>query len=251
MNFLRPLLIALQFLTRLPITLRELPNERETGLSMLFYPCVGLLIGGLLAALGMAATYAHAPTALCAALLVALWVGLTGGLHLDGLADSVDGWIGGQGRPERILEIMKDPCCGPMGVSVLVLVLLLKFVAVQALLENGGVAGLLLAPLLGRMALPLLFFSTPYVRRGGLGSILASHFPRRQSVVVVLLFSLTILVAYTWNGALAVGAAMGAFTLLRRTMRQTIGGTTGDTAGALVEVVEVTVVVALGLFSGA
>ena len=164
---------------------------------------------------------------------------------------SVDGWIGGQGRPERILEIMKDPRCGPMGVIALLLVVLLKFSAVLALLEMGGAPLLLLAPLLGRMALPLLFFSTPYVRRGGLGSILASHFPRRPSVVVVLLFSLTILAAYTWNGALAVGAAMGAFTLLRRTMRQTIGGTTGDTAGALVEVVEVAVVVALGLFSGA
>ena len=70
-----------------------------------------------------------------AALLLALWVALTGALHLDGLADSADAWLGGFGDPARTLEIMKDPRSGPVAVVVLVLLLLLKFSALLVVLQ--------------------------------------------------------------------------------------------------------------------
>lgn len=82
--------------------------------------------------------------------LQAVWVGLSGGLHLDGLADTADAWIGGHADRQRTLEIMKDPRSGPIAVVVLLLVLLLKFAALVVLLGQGAWAGLLLAPWLGR-----------------------------------------------------------------------------------------------------
>src|SRR5690606_5510087 len=117
---------------------------------------------------------------LLAALLLAIWVGLTGALHLDGLADTVDAWIGGYGDRERTLAIMKDPRSGPMAVVALVLLLLLKFAALVVLLESGADAALWLALLMGRSALLGLFLTTSYVREGGLGTALAEHLPRRQ-----------------------------------------------------------------------
>src|SRR5690554_3242899 len=162
-----PLLIALQFLTRLPVRLPGLPTAQDNGRSLLWYPFVGLLIGGLLL-LGFAVTSGIA-VSLQAALLLAVWVWLSGGLHLDGLADTADAWVGGYGDRERTLAIMKDPACGPIGVISLVLLLLLKWAALVALLESGQWLPLLLAPWLGRWILPLLLLTTAYVRPGGMG----------------------------------------------------------------------------------
>jgi adenosylcobinamide-GDP ribazoletransferase len=176
---MQPFLIALQFLTCLPVRLRGMPEPQQIGRSLLYYPLVGLLLGGMLCLLGMALGNAAPP--LKAALLLAAWVWLTGALHLDGLADSADAWLGGFGDRERTLAIMKDPCSGPVAVAVLVLVLLLKFVALWTLLEQGNPWVLLAVPLLGRSAMLGLFLTTPYVRPGGLGQALAEHMPRSEA----------------------------------------------------------------------
>jgi adenosylcobinamide-GDP ribazoletransferase len=93
---LKPLLIALQFLTRLPVKAGDW-SDRDIGRSMLFYPLVGLLLG--LALASVTAALHGAPPGVVAAVLLALWVVATGALHLDGLADSADAWIGGFGDP--------------------------------------------------------------------------------------------------------------------------------------------------------
>ncbi|MNO59174.1 Cobalamin synthase [compost metagenome] len=244
MRLPEPLLIALQFLTRLPVSLPGMPAPQQLGRSLLWYPAVGVLIGALLLLLHSA--LAGAPALLQAALLLALWVGLSGALHLDGLADMADAWVGGHGDRERTLTIMKDPRSGPIAVVALVLLLLLKFAALVALLQAGQWAALLLAPWLGRSLLPLLFFTTPYVRAGGLGQALSEHLPRRQlpwllggNALAMLLFG--------WCGLLAIGAALLTFFLMRRAFVTRLGGTTGDTAGALVEAGECVVLVILAL----
>lgn len=241
MAFLRPLLIALQFLTRLPVPLRGAPLERDIGRSLLYYPLVGLLLGSLLVALAWAPV--GGGEGLRAAILLAVWAFASGGLHLDGLADSADAWVGGLGDRERTLAIMKDPNCGPAGVVALVLVLLLKFAALQTLLVHGAWAALVLAPLLGRTALPALFLTTPYVRPGGLGDVLARCLPRRAALLVVL----AVLVATGIHAWWPVLAALAAFAGLRTLMLRRLGGTTGDTAGALVEIIETVVLVGAAL----
>lgn len=233
-----PLLIALQFLTRLPIRLIRVPSAEESSRSLLWYPLVGLLLGvALLLALWL---LEGVVPLLQAALLLALWVWLSGGLHLDGLADTADAWVGGYGDRERTLAIMKDPACGPIGVISLVLLLLLKFSALVALLQAGQWGALLLAPWLGRWVLPLLLYSTPYVRPGGLGQLLVEHMPRRSLPMMLLLHGLAMLL-FGWPGLLALGIALMVLLVVRHYLCERLGGTTGDTAGALVELVEVAV----------
>lgn len=238
---LRPFLIAAQFLTRLPIPRLNTITERDTGRSMLFYPLVGLIIGLLLAALLL--VMGKAPPALQAALLLAVWVLITGGLHLDGLADSADAWVGGLGDRERTLAIMKDPNCGPAGGVAIVLVLLLKFAALDAAVVSGDWTALLLAPVLGRTAPPLLFLTTPYVRRQGLGSTLTGHLPRRTAALVTAATAAAILLSAGINALWPVISATGVFALCRAMMVRRIGGATGDTAGALVEITETAVLI--------
>jgi adenosylcobinamide-GDP ribazoletransferase len=241
-----PWWIALQFLTRLPVTLSGMPTPEQQGRSLLFYPLVGVLIGLLL--VGAQVLLADTAVLLQAALLLVLWVGISGGLHLDGLADSADAWVGGFGDKERTLSIMKDPRSGPIAVVVLLLVLLLKFAALVALLEGDAALLLLLVPWLARCLLPLLFLTTAYVRPGGLGQALAEHLPRRQ-LLWVLVANAVVMLLFGGSALLAMLVAGGLFVWLRALMLKRLGGTTGDTAGALLELAECTVLVALALTS--
>ncbi|RON49663.1 adenosylcobinamide-GDP ribazoletransferase [Pseudomonas frederiksbergensis] len=241
-----PFWIALQFLSSLPIRLPGMPVPQESGRSLLFYPLVGLLFGGLL--WGLNGLLAGTPLLLHAALLLTVWVLLSGALHLDGLADSADAWLGGFGDRERTLTIMKDPRSGPIAVVTLVLVLLLKFAALLALIEQGQGVVLIIVPLIGRAALLGLFLTTPYVRAGGLGQALADHLPRKAGWRVLAVSALgCVLIAGVFNGLVALAMAAVGFVWLRQVMVRRLGGTTGDTAGALLELLEMAVLVGLAL----
>ncbi|MFJ4354213.1 adenosylcobinamide-GDP ribazoletransferase [Pseudomonas sp. NPDC089428] len=240
-----PFWIALQFLSSLPVRLPGMPEPREMGRSLLCYPLVGVLFGLLLWLASHLLQGVAAP--LHAALLLALWVLLSGALHLDGLADSADAWLGGFGDRERTLQIMKDPRSGPIAVVTLVLVLLLKFCALWVLVEQGAGMALLLAPVVGRAAMLGLFLGTPYVRRGGLGQALAEHLPRRAAGWVLLASVLLCVLLGGMRAILPMLAAFAVFIGLRRLMCKRLGGTTGDTAGAMLELLELTVLLGLAV----
>jgi adenosylcobinamide-GDP ribazoletransferase len=228
---MRGLAIAFGFLTRLPVPRIEPRSDALAG-SLKWYPLVGLVLGTLLAGAATLLSGVLHPLPAAAIVLVA-WVALTGALHLDGLADSADAWIGGLGDRTRTLAIMKDPRSGPAGVVSLVLVLLLKFSALATL---GDPWLLLLPPLLGRAAIVVWFLTTPYVRAGGLGDPLRGA-PIAGCHVAIALAVLSSLCF----GKAGVIALLGAFAigwLWRRAVMRRLGGFTGDTAGALVELVE-------------
>ncbi|MCQ6257658.1 adenosylcobinamide-GDP ribazoletransferase [Pseudomonas sp. Q11] len=237
--------IALQFLSSLPVRLPGMPEPAQLGRSLLFYPLVGLLFGGLL--WGVDAVLLGAPLLLHGALLLTAWVLLSGGLHLDGLADSADAWLGGFGDRERTLLIMKDPRSGPIAVITLVLVLLLKFAALLALIEQRQTLALIIVPVLGRSALLGLLLTTPYVRAGGLGQALADHLPRRTGWQVLLACAVGAMLVAGWAGVSALVIALAVFVGLRQMMLRRLGGCTGDTAGALLELLEMVVLVGLVL----
>jgi adenosylcobinamide-GDP ribazoletransferase len=243
MNRLSPLWIAMQLLTRLPVPDPRATDATTLGRSLLYYPLVGLLIGTLLAASAWLLGAYFAPLPL-GAFLLALWVALTGALHLDGLADSADGWLGGYGSPERTLEIMHDPRSGPAALVAVTLVLLLKFAALTVIAEKQMWAGLLCIPLLARTLVPLLFLTTPCARREGMAASLAARLPRRSAWLVVLLGFLAVALASTTGPWLLLGG-LAAFMLMRRLMLARIGGLTGDTTGALVELSEAVALLAL------
>ncbi|VVO21556.1 adenosylcobinamide-GDP ribazoletransferase [Pseudomonas fluorescens] len=240
-----PFWIALQFLSSLPIRLPGMPTPQEVGRSLLFYPLVGLLIGVILWALNW--LLLGTPLLLHAALLLTAWVLLSGGLHLDGLADSADAWLGGYGDRECTLTIMKDPRSGPIAVVTLVLVLLLKFAALLALIEQPHSVVLIIVPLIGRGAMLGLFLTTPYVRPGGLGQALADHLPRLAGMQVLAVSVVACVLVAGLGGVLAVVLAALVFAWLRHAMLRRLGGTTGDTAGALLELLEMIVIVGLAV----
>lgn len=235
-------LIALQFLTRIPVGYNALPSAEQLGRSVLFYPAVGLLLGILLATL--ASLLPGTSALLQATLVLTVWVLSTGGLHLDGLADCADAWVGGYGDRERSLRIMKDPASGPIAVSVLVLVLLLKFAALAALLTQDRFAPLVITPLLGRSAILMLMLSTDYVRPQGLAETLLQHLPVSAARWLV---AACVLLALAIAGLPALAAAGLLLLWLRHAAIARLGGATGDVYGAAVELVETTVLVTVAL----
>ena len=236
---------AVQFLTRLPTPALRNYDDALAGRSALYFPLVGLLIGLLLWLL--ASVTGAATPGVQAALILALWVGLSGGLHLDGLGDSADAWLGGYGDRQRTLEIMKDPRAGAAAVVAIALLLIVKFAALQALLTTGNAAWLILAPLLGRASSLALFLTTPSARSDGFGAILSRHLPRRAAWWVVAAAALLCLLMLGAGGLwlLLILFALGFG--LRRLMLQRLGGSTGDTAGALTEFSEAATLLVLGL----
>ena len=227
-------LAALQFLTRIPVGSsagRQGPDAGAPANTAVFYPLVGAVIGGILAV----AAALLPPLTVSAALLLSIWVLLTGALHLDGLADSADAWLGGFGDRERTLAIMKDSAVGVGGVVALVLVLLLKYAALGVLLEQHDYLALLLVPVLARAACLALLLTTPYVRENGLGSGLVDRINGNAAWGVIAGAALLyLIVAGFWPTAAAGVVAV----LLRWLMLRRIGGITGDTMGGFIEVIE-------------
>lgn len=240
---MRALLIALQFLTILPVRLQDEFSEQDIGRSLLFYPVVGLLIGFVLSLLAWSLT-SQLPM-VSAILVLAVWVTVTGALHLDGLADSADAWLGGIGDKAKTLSIMKDPAAGPIAVVTIVLVLLIKFVMLTVLFSQQNWWALIWSVVLARTALPLLFLTTDYVRPHGLGSILK----QQQSVLHTQRLMLLIGVLALFSiGLFALLFGLLIFLLLRYLMERRLNGFTGDTAGAMVELLEAALLMFFVLF---
>ncbi|MCI5166159.1 MAG: adenosylcobinamide-GDP ribazoletransferase [Candidatus Electrothrix sp. GM3_4] len=181
------------------------------------------------------------PPAVTAVLTVCILLFFSGGLHLDGLADTADGFFSARPR-ERMLEIMRDSASGAMGVIALVLLLSLKIVCLASMTDQLLVA-VFLMPIAGRVAILLLMAMLPYARpEGGLGSLFKDSFDTNQarihSLVVLLVFSGISWAAAGPTGILAVFAVLLMTALFAFFCRHKIGGVTGDTLGAACELAE-------------
>ena len=239
---MRALRLAVALLTRLPVDAPADPTDADLGRSVAFYPLVGLGLGLVLAA--AAALAGQGPGLLAAVLVVTLWAAATGFLHLDGLADSADAWLGGHGDAERTLAILKDPYAGPAGVAAVVLALLIKVAALAPLLAAGGAAAaLVVAAVLARAGAAGLLLTTAYVRPGGLGEVQAANLPRPA---VWLAVGLSVLLALILGGVTGFAVLVFAgivLVFLRWLMVRRLGGVTGDTLGAAIEIGEAVVLV--------
>jgi len=239
----KALLAAIATLSILPIS--KAFSERDLSASLLYFPLVGLLIGAFL----MAATHLLRPIfppLVLSALLLFISVLLTGGLHLDGLADLCDG-LGAGATPKRILSVMKDSHIGAFGVIALMLVLLLKFSLFHALIEKGQPKTFLLMGLLSRWAMVLAAFIGEYPRAAGTGQPFIGKISLKRCLVAsgtTVIFSWAILQSFGLLAMLLVALSVIAFV---RTLKSKIGGLTGDALGALNEKVEVLVLLFLVL----
>lgn len=212
----------------------------KNGESFAFFPLVGALIGAALWATHALLGQGFVAEVRAAGVLL-VWVLLTGGLHLDGFADTCDG-VFATVAPARRLEIMKDPRTGAWAVVGLILLLLLKW---SLLLDVRALPALLVAPMAGRWLMTCVAWMFPYARASGMGS----HFREGLGAQQVIGASLTLvpLSVWGWQVALALVIVAGVGVLFARWASGRLGGgLTGDVYGALCEMGELCV---LGVFA--
>jgi adenosylcobinamide-GDP ribazoletransferase len=236
MKFTFPL--ALTFLTIFPWPRLKEVTPGDLARSLFWYPWVGALLGLIYWGAGILLLRFFLPPA-AAALLLVLTVLLTRGLHLDGLADTVDG-LGGGHTPEDRLAIMKDSRLGAFGGISLVLVLLLKFAFLQSALSLSQVRSLILFPLISRWGLVLLAGLAPYARPGGgLGQAVTEGATLPLIAGATALTLILSFVAGGFPGLIILGLAGLVVWGLSWFFWRTLGGITGDVYGAVCEILEV------------
>jgi len=224
--------LAQSFLTRFPIPMQIEYSDKNIGCAVLYYPVVGLLIGALLA--GLASLLSFIDHLLLAAILTSIWAAVTGALHLDGLADSADAWLGGHGDKQRIFTIMQDPRSGTAAVVALVLILLLKVILLSLLLQYEQYFLILMTPIAARLAAVSLLSLLPAAKKEGLAHMAKTSLPRLTRFYLLMMLCLLALL-------MPLGLGFIVLTLygLKQMMQQQIGGVTGDTLGASIEIIEI------------
>jgi len=254
------------FFTRLPVPKIEFTDERYRK-AMIFLPLVGLVIGAVLVLIQMFLVFVETPQILIGAVLTCAYIFLSGGLHFDGLADTCDGFFSGRSR-EQALEIMKDSRIGVFGTLGLFMAGIFYF----ALFTQVSVLGLLVFPLCGRACCLISASLAPYAReegmgkatseRGGAGSVLSAivsiigasflTIPLAKLVIIMgarfeplltvgtsefpVAFTGVIISFITIAAQLAAGAAVLVTVYMTMSFKKRLGGVTGDTFGAVIEV---------------
>ncbi len=226
--------LAFSLLTTLPFPAPACWKPGDSGRAAGWFSLVGLVIGLLVAGIHWLAGLVFPPL-ITGAIALTAWVALTGGLHLDGMADCADGLLY-PGSPEKRLEIMRDPRLGAFGGIGLGLALLLKFSALASL-TPAALPALPLAASLARWCI-LPAGLLPLAKPGGMGADFAAGL-RKISLLWGAFLPLGLTLLLGWSGLLA--AALGllaAFGVLALAKKR-IGGVTGDVFGLVVESVEV------------
>jgi adenosylcobinamide-GDP ribazoletransferase len=235
---IRPLLAAIQFLTVIPFPKSFTGGEKELEKCMPFFPVVGLLIGIIIAAFDHIMGFIFPPLPASVITVIAM-TAISGGLHMDGLADTADGFFSARPR-ERVLEIMRDSRTGVMGVLAVVFVIVLKVSVLISLFPPFRPGIIVLMPLAGRCSFVVMMTALPYVRREG---GLATAFGVGKSWLNLLWTSAFLLaagwLAGHWMGLAASFSALLMAALFSVYCFRKIGGYTGDTLGAGCEITEI------------
>ena len=241
---MRDFLRALSFLTVLPIGRHLPPDEKGLARSMAFYPLAGFVIGGL-SALGSYLLTFLFPRPLALWLTIGLLVLLTGGLHLDGFSDTLDG-LACRGTREKILEVMTDSRVGAFGVIGLVLLIGAKYLALDRIADPMIPYALILMTVVGRNSMVLVCYRSAYARStGGLAKPFTENLGLRE---MVLSLASAFGIAFLLMGVrgVVVFLGVGLFGLgYRYFFVKKLGGVTGDILGAVNELAELLCLLAL------
>ena len=247
---------AVQFLTMVTVKKNHEPEEGSLARSMVYFPVIGFLIGLILVYADKLMALIVLPQTIANVLLVALSVLVTRALHIDGLADTFDGLMGGRDHASR-LSIMRDSRLGTAGALGIFFVLAIKYLSLNALIESEKVAVLLTAPMLARWSQTLMVFKADYGRENGMGKAFVGHLRAGSltaasvfaiglsAFVVVRLDVLSVVLIFSLVGGVVLLTFLGRWFLVRK-----LGGVTGDAVGAMSELNEVLVFLLFVIFSG-
>ena len=235
---MKSLYIALGFLTIIPLPLNREVRPMDMGRSMACFPLAGAIIGGILA--GMSAVLSTVlPRSVADFILIAALALITGGLHLDGLADTFDGLYGGKTR-EEALAIMKDSRVGAIGVVSLVFVIVLKYITLLSVPAGLKYTALVVMPALSRWSMVIVAYLSRYARpTGGTGRDFIETVSPMNLLIATAFALITGIVGLEWKGGLII-LLMGGLTIIWVVyFHRRLGGVTGDVLGAINEVNEV------------
>ncbi|MBI4848325.1 MAG: adenosylcobinamide-GDP ribazoletransferase [Nitrospirae bacterium] len=245
-------LLAFHFLTIIPLKEMRDVSEKEIGGASAFFPVAGAVQGALFS-ISAALFLKIFPVELANGLVVLVIVITTGGLHLDGLADTFDA-IASRGTREKKLAIMKDSTVGPFGVIAIVLVILLKYLSLNALFSHPSLvtyySSLFLMPVFSRWAMVPAIFHCKSARQDGLGKIFIENTGIKELVIATLSALIVLSAALVVsNGMLNSSFQLSAFAPVLPVLyifciiavwfsNKNFGGMTGDTFGAVAEMSE-------------
>ncbi|MBN2145335.1 MAG: adenosylcobinamide-GDP ribazoletransferase [Candidatus Aureabacteria bacterium] len=226
--------LALQFLTIIPLRFNKIENVKLAE-SIYYFPLIGALLGCVLAALNI---FLESYPVVSGIVVVISLIILTRGLHLDGLADTADALLSGKTEKEK-LQIMRDPHIGAMGTLSLISVVLMKIALLLALSFSMRTRALILMTMLSRWNLVFHLVSFPYARQEGKAAIFFKAISKKSFIIITILTAISCIIIYDLKSLLIFGIIASFAYYMGTYFRRVLGGITGDTLGALVELTEI------------
>ena len=233
-QMIKAFILAIQFLTRIPINIPIDFNKENLRKSILFFPLVGAILGGLSGIIYYLFTFINIELAALATVIG--MIVLTGGLHLDGLADTFDGFMSNTER-EKTLEIMKDSRVGAFGVIALILNILTKYVLISNITSNVPII-LILSLGNSRLVLGHKMSYKKIARPGGLGDMFHTSNPKKYFIMSGIIYIAILSLINTIYLIPLLGTMIMSEIITLITYKK-IDGFTGDVFGATIEIGEI------------
>lgn len=236
---MKDFLVAVGFLTKIPIPKKLILDDKNLAKSMVYFPLVGLLLGLILVLANFVLT-PFLPAKIVNLLLILFLILLTGAIHIDGLADTIDGFCAKVKTKEQILNIMRDSRIGVMGVIAVALLLLFKYELLNEIPAQFKNISLILMCSISRWSQVMVSYLSKYAREGeGLGRPFIGNIRRRDFYFATAFIIFISSLVWFPKGLLVVILTSILTWVATKYVHKRIGGMTGDTIGAINELIEV------------
>ncbi len=239
---LEEFILMIQFFTRIPIPISVPASKEKFREAVIFIPLVGLLIGICLAVMyTVLAMLLPSFSGHIISVVIVIWeVVLTGGLHIDGLADTFDGIYSAR-KKDRILEIMKDSHIGTYGVLAIVLTMIFKIYLIMSIPEQLIIPSLIVMPMIARMGVIFLAYHFSYAREDGLGNWLIGNVSKYNLFMASMIAAVSALLLFKGHMIIMIAVLVGTIVFAKlygNHIKKYIDGITGDTLGSYIELSE-------------
>ena len=241
-------LLALQFLTVIPLKIKE-SSEQKMADSVVYFPLIGLAIGLLLIVVNTLLSYLNFPNLTLNVILVVTLIIVSGGMHLDGLSDTADAFLSGKPK-EEMLNIMRDPHVGVMGVLSLASIIFLKIALLFSVNGSLRQEALILMCVASRWSVVPQMFFFPYARKEGKASAFIQGMTLKTFIISTVIVILCASLVWGIKGLITLLAAVVFVYIIGKLASSKIGGITGDTLGATIELTEVITLLSVCITGG-
>lgn len=237
-NLIEQIILLIQFMTRIPITMNIEYSEEKLGKGIKYFPIIGYIIGIIIFLFGVVLNKYIENKYIVALLLILVELKLVGLIHVDGLADSFDGLFSYRDK-DKILEIMKDSRVGTNGVVVLIFYYLVKLILIAEIISRGDVRCLIVYPIIARMSTSVNAGFGVYARNNGMSTGIIGMNKVKDGIFSIILTIFLVIIIYSNNifkGLEMLIAGILFIFYFRHIVYKKIGGITGDTMGASLEI---------------